>query len=99
MEFIMKCRRVGLEAEIQKYEVGMGLEDGFASWTDVVTQGWIVTDFLVKIKREDGSIVCPYIKNRRGYTFIGESDYIVTDEDGTRHVCGSDKIWKRYEEV
>lgn len=95
----MKCRRTGLEADVQKYEVGKGIEDGFAFWTDVVTQGWIVTDFLVKVQDENGRIVCPYIKNRRGYTFIGEGDYVVTDSDGTRHVCGSDKIWKRYEEV
>lgn len=95
----MKCRRIGLEADVQKYEIGKGMEDGFAPWSDVVTQGWIVTDFLVKINREDGKIMCPYIKNRRGYTFIGEGDYIVTDTDGTRHVCGSDKIWRRYEEV
>lgn len=95
----MKCRRIGLEADVQKYEIGKGMEDGFAPWTDVVTQGWIVTDFLVKLDRGDGRIVCPYIKNRRGYTFIGEGDYIVTDADGTKHVCGSDKIWKRYEEV
>ncbi len=95
----MKCRRIGLEADVQKYEIGKGMEDGFAPWSDVVTQGWIVTDFLVKINREDGKIMCPYIRNRRGYTFIGEGDYIVTDADGTRHVCGSDKIWRRYEEV
>jgi len=94
----MKCRRIGLEADVQKYEIGKGMEDGFATWSDVVTQGWIVTDFLVKVER-DGKIMCPYIKNRRGYTFIGEGDYIVTDADGTRHVCGSDKIWQRYEGV
>lgn len=92
----MKCKRVALDAEVVKYEVGAGMEDGFELWTDVVTQGWIVTDFLVKIRQEDGTIVCPYIKNRRGYTFIGDGDYIITDSDGTRHVCGSDKIWKRY---
>lgn len=93
----MKCRRVELEARVEKYEVGKGMEDGFELWTDVVTQGWIVTDFLVKIQQEDGTIVCPYISNRRGYTFIGDGDYIITDSDGTRHVCGSDKIWERYE--
>ena len=34
---------------------------------------------------------------RRGITFIGEGDYIIRDEDGTKHVCGEDKIWTRYE--
>lgn len=93
----MRCKRVGLVAEVVKYEVGKGYEDGFSSWSEVVTQGWIVTDNLVKITQEDGNIVCPYIKNRRGYTFICEGDYIITDSDGTKHVCGEDKIWNRYE--
>lgn len=79
------------------YEQGKGLEDGVELWADVVTKGWIVTDFLVKMKREDGAIVCPYVNNRRGRVFIGEGDYIIMDEDGTKHVCSSKKIWKRYE--
>lgn len=95
----MKCKRVGLTADVEKYEVGKGMEDGFELWADVVTKGWIVTDFLVKIKREDGTIVCPYVKNRRGRTFIGEGDYVILDEDGTRHVCGENKIWSRYEKA
>ncbi|MBD5554897.1 MAG: hypothetical protein HDQ95_06025 [Roseburia sp.] len=93
----MKTRRTALTADIEKYEVGKGLEDGFELWSDVVTKGWIVTDFLIKIEREDGQIVCPYIKHRRGRTFIGEGDYVVVDEDGTKHVCGENKVWKRYE--
>lgn len=95
----MKSRRIGLEAEVVKYEPGKGLEDGLELWSEVVTKGWIVTDFLVKLEKEDGSIMCPYIVNRRGRIFIGEGDYIITDEDGTRHVCGADKIWKRYENL
>lgn len=95
----MKCKRICLESEVQKYEPGLGMEDGFAKWTDIVMQGWIVTDFLVKITNPDGSIVCPYIKNRRGYTFIGEGDYIIMDADGSKHVCGADKIWNRYEKI
>ena len=93
----MKSRRIPLEADVVKYEVGKGMEDGVELWSDVVTKGWIVTDFLVKIKREDGSIVCPYILNRRGREFIGEGDYIVIDADNTKHVCGENKIWQRYE--
>lgn len=93
----MKSRRIALASDVEKYEVGKGLEDGFELWSDVVTKGWIVTDFLIKVEREDGQIVCPYIMNRRGRTFIGEGDYIVIDEDGTKHVCGENKIWKRYE--
>lgn len=93
----MRSTRVPLMAKVVKYEVGKGMEDGVELWSDVVTKGWIVTDFLVKITREDGSIVCPYILNRRGRVFIGEGDYIVVDEDGSKHVCGADKIWERYE--
>lgn len=95
----MKSRRIGLEADVEKYEIGSGLEDGVELWAKVVTQGWIVTDFLIKIEKEDGTIVCPYITNRRGRVFIGEGDYIITDADGTKHVCGADKIWKRYEKT
>lgn len=95
----MRARRTPLESNVEKYEVGKGLEDGFELWSDVVTKGWIVTDFLVKIKREDGTIVCPYIKNRRGRTFIGEGDYVISQEDGTKHVCSGEKIWDRYERI
>ena len=92
----MKCFRVGLEADVEKYELGKGLEDGFEPWSDVVTKAWIVTDTLIKIKRDNGVIVCPYITHRRGRTFIGEGDYIIIDADGTKHVCGEDKIFIRY---
>jgi len=95
----MKSRRIALEADVVKYEPGNGLEDGVERWADVVTKGWIVTDFLVKLTREDGSIVCPYILTRRGRIFIGEGDYIIIDADGTKHVCGENKIWKRYEKL
>ena len=95
----MKSRRIGLEANIVRYEQGKDLEDGVELLADVVTKGWIVTEFLVKITREDGSIVCPYIVHRRGRTFIGEGDYIITDSDGTKHVCGADKIFRRYQIV
>ena len=93
----MKSRRIPLESEVGKYEVGKGMEDGFELFSDVVTKGWIVTDSLVKIERPDGTIVCPYIKHRRGRTFIGEGDYIIVQQDGTKNVCGADKVWTRYE--
>lgn len=92
----MKCKRSAIEADVYKYELGKGMEDGFEPFADVVTKGWIVTDFLIKVTRPDGMVVCPYIKHRRGRTFIGEGDYVIIDEDGTKHVCGSDKIFKRY---
>lgn len=95
----MKCIRVAMEADVEQYEVGKGIEDGFELWSDVVTKGWIVTDTLVKVEKENGSIVCPYIEDRRGRIFIGEGDYIITDADGTRHVCGKDKIFKRYQRI
>ena len=95
----MKCIRAAIEAEVEKYEVGKGLEDGFELMADVITKGWIVTDSLVQGQKENGSIVCPYIVHRRGRTFIGEGDYIITDSDGTKHVCGADKIFRRYQIV
>lgn len=87
----MKSRRIPLESEVDKYEVGKGMEDGFELFSDVVTKGWIVTDSLVKIERPDGTIVCPYIKHRRGRTFIGEGDYIIVQQDGTKNVCARTK--------
>ena len=95
----MQSRRTTLTANVEKYEIGQGLEDGFELWSDVVTKGWIETENLVKIEREDGTMVCPYLKTRRGRIFIGVGDYIIQDEDGTKHVCGEDKIWSRYERV
>lgn len=95
----MKCTRVPLVADVEKYEAGRGLEDGFELLSDVITKGWIVTDTLVKIKRDNGTIVCPYVMHRRGRTFIEEGDYVITDADGTRHVCGEDKIFKRYQKA
>ena len=92
----MKCVRVDMEAEVVKYEMGKGIEDGQALWTDVVTKGLTVLDKLVRFEREDGKMVCPYIKGSRGPIFIEEGDYVITDSDGTRHVCGENKIWSRY---
>ena len=49
----MKCRRVEMNADVVKYELGKGLEDGFELWADVVTKGWIVTDTLIKVTRSE----------------------------------------------
>ena len=61
------------------------MEDGFEPWTKVVTAGWIITEGLVKLERENGQLVCPFIKNRRGVIFIREGDYIIYEEGGERH--------------
>ncbi len=95
----MKCTRIPLESEVTKYELGKGLEDGFELLSDVITKGWIVTDKLMKVKRDNGSIVCPYIIHRRGRTFIQEGDYIIIDSDGTKQVVGEDKVFTRYKKV
>ena len=42
-----KFKRAEMIVEAQKYEIGAGMEDGFELWADVVTKGWIVTDFLI----------------------------------------------------
>ena len=94
----MKCRRVGICAEVFAYEVGKGMEDGFELWSDVVTKGWICTDSLITVKQNE-SILCPYISHRRGRTFIRQGDYIIIDEDGSKHVCGEDKVHSRYTPV
>lgn len=93
----MRYRRKGLEVEAVQYEPGKGLEDGFELFTDVIIRGWITTEFLVKIKREDGAMICPFICNKRGRIFIGENDYIIKEGDGERHVCGAEKFQTRFE--
>ena len=84
----MKCVRMSFEVNVEKYEVGQGMEDGFELWTDVVTRGWFVTDSLIQVK-----------KDRRGKTFIGEGDYIITEADGSRHVCCGEKVFDRFKPV
>lgn len=94
-----KYKRASFEVEAKKYEIGKGMEDGFESWTNVVTNGWIVTEGLVQITQKDGRVVCPFIKNRRGVIFIREGDYIIYEEGGERHCCGQDKFFDRYQPV
>lgn len=92
-------KRTSFTVEAVKYEPGKGLEDGFSLWTEVITDGWIVADGLVKITDDKGQIVCPFIKNRRGVIFIREGDYIIYEDGGERHCCGGDKFADRYHEV
>lgn len=94
-----KYMRSSLEVEAVKYELGKGLEDGFMPWTSVVTNGWIRSDNLIQITREDGVVVCPFVQNRRGLTFLREGDYIIVEKDMERHVCGQDKFFKRFQPV
>lgn len=91
-----KYLRASLEVEAAKYEVGKGMEDGFELFSKVVTNGWIVSEGVVKVTRPDGSVVCPFIQNRRGVIFIREGDYIIYEAGGERHVCGEDKFADRF---
>lgn len=88
--------RESLIVEAQKYELGKEMEDGFMPWAEVITNGWIVSEGLVQVKRDDGVIVCPFIQNRRGIIFIRENDYIIYEEGGERHCCGGDKFDNRF---
>lgn len=90
-----KYKRADFEVEAVKYELGKGMEDGFESWTTVVTNGWIVSDGLIQVEK-GGRIVCPFIRSRRGITFIKEGDYIIYEANGERHCCGGDKFADRY---
>ena len=95
----MKCKRIDIISDVFPFEFGKGYEDGYELLSDIVTKGWIITDSLLKVKMENGSIECPYITHRRGRTFIGENDYIIIDSDGTKHICGADKIFDRYQKM
>lgn len=96
-EAFMRCIRTPIKSTVYKYELGKGFEDGFEPYSEVVTKGWFVTDNLVKVTRDNGLIVCPYINHRRGRTFVCENDYVIVDDDGTKHLCGHDKIFDRYD--
>ena len=91
-----KYTRAPLEVTAEKYELGKGMEDGFRLFTQIVTNDGINTEKLIKITRKDGSIVCPYVKNRRGLVFIRHNDYIICEENGEKHVCGEDRFAQRF---
>ncbi|MDK2808143.1 MAG: hypothetical protein PWP24_877 [Clostridiales bacterium] len=95
----MRCVRTPLEANVYPYEPEKNLEDGFELFVDIVTKGWITTNSLIRMNRKNGDVVCPYIQTRRGRTFIGEGDYIIIDDDGTKHVCSAEKIFQRYQKI
>ena len=94
-----KYTRAPLEVTAMKYEIGKGMEDGFRLLSQVVTNEGLNTDHIVKIEREDGSIVCPYVQNRRGLVFIRENDYIICESDNEKHVCGADRFAERFHPV
>ena len=94
-----KYTRTTFEVEAEKYEIGKGMEDGYEAWTKVITNGWVSAQGVVQITREEGSVVCPFIRNRRGIIFLHEGDYIIYDVGGERHCCGEDKFNKRYRPI
>ncbi|NLL77088.1 MAG: hypothetical protein GX235_07560 [Clostridiales bacterium] len=94
-----KYERVPLVVNAEQYVLNKGIEDGFELYSKVITNGWISSENLIQVTRPDRSIVCPFIQNRRGVIFIREGDYIITEEDGERHVCGEDKFDKRYKKI
>ena len=91
-----KYIRNAFEVEAIAYETGKGMEDGFELYTRIITNGWICHDNLIQHIRPDGTVVCPFIQNRRGIIFIRQGDYIITETDKERHVCGADKFSLRY---
>lgn len=88
--------RAALEVSAEKYEYGKHMEDGVELYSKVVTNGWISSTDLLTVTLEDGRVVCPFIRNRRGVIFIREGDYIIYEKDSERHVCGEDKFHKRF---
>lgn len=94
----MRCVRTPIEADVNKYELGAGYEDGFELYADVITKDNVNIENLVQVDHE-GMLSCPYILTRRGKTFIKEGDYIIVSDDGTKSVCGEDKIFKRYKQI
>ena len=52
-----KYKRASLNVEAVRYELGKDMEDGFESWTKVVTNGWISTEGLNVIAAEKINLV------------------------------------------
>ena len=98
-KIMSRFKRRSFEVEAFPYEPGKGMEDGFMPWTQVVTNGFVTQDKLIRIERPDGSIMCPFIQNRRGIVFLREGDYIIEEENFEKHVCGVDKFEKRFEKL
>ena len=92
-------KRAPLTVTAATYEIGKGMEDGFRLYSQVITNDGLVVEGLVKLEREDGSIVCPYVRNRRGVVFIREGDYIICEDGDEKHVCGEDKFRQRFQEI
>ncbi len=92
-------KRVPLTVTAAPYEIEKGMEDGFRLYSQVITNDGLVLDGLIKVEREDGSIVCPYVRNRRGVVFIHEGDYIICEDGDEKHVCGADKFHLRFKEI
>lgn len=93
MENYLRC---ALPVKAEQYKPGKGLEDGFELWSKVITNGWINQDNLVQITNDDGTIVCPFIINKRGRIFIRQGDYIILETDYEKHVCGDEKFHIRF---
>ncbi len=94
-----KYMRIPFEVSAVKYEIGKGYEDGFKPWAEVITHSLVATEGLVRIEGDGGVILCPYVKSRRGLTFIKEGDYIILESSGDKHCCGEDKFSLRYKEL
>ena len=92
-------KRAPLTVTAAPQEIGKGMEDGFRLYSQVITNDGLVVEGLVKLEREDGSIVCPYVRNRRGVVFIREGDYIICEDGDEKHVCGEDKFRQRFQEI
>ena len=58
-------KRAPLTVTAAPYEIGKGMEDGFRLYSQVITNDGLVVEGLVKLEREDGSIVCPYVQPPR----------------------------------
>ena len=91
--------RAPLEVTAMKYELGKGMEDGVRLFAQIVTNEGLNTENIVTVTRDDGTVVCPYVENRRGLAFIRENDYIICEENGEKHVCGADRFAQRFHEV
>lgn len=94
----MKCLRKEMLADVIPYELDKDMEDGFIPYEKVIMNGFVDLNGLIVVDKGKGP-VCPYIRTKRGFTFFKKGDYLIIDQDGTKHVCGRDKVFNRYQKM
>lgn len=89
----MKYRKKPAVIEAEEYK--LGLEDGFATIGEAITQGLNSGSYVQSECAKFKGV--PYIETLEGRHFISEGDFIITGVEGERYPCKADIFHKTYE--